>query len=558
MRKRVLSLLCVLALCLGLLPTTALADFVVVDPGGDGGDVSVDVDPNNPDNVVVIVPGGNGNTTVVVIPDDEPEPAAPVIGDTVEFAGHAWYIVGTETEGVTAPAGCYTLFAKNDDFGDTAFRAGANQEDSTANHYKDSDLQKKMEEIANGFSTEDKANIAARDTLNSIAGDAVNDQLLWPVSGSEWTKIVEALRKFPTDYWTRDYWENTFSNDDGIFIKHYQGRISLADGMYLDSIDSNNKGTSVTETFAVRPALYVKTEAVTLVPDVIGDTVEFAGHDWYIIGTETEGVTAPSGCYTLFAKNNDFGSTTFRAGAKREDSTANYYKDSDLQKKMEEIASGFSAGDKANIVARDTLDNIAGDTVSNQLVWPIGMQGQPDNSGGVNGEAALIDQSIRKFDQNYWTRTNYNDPKTGLYYAFGINNDGSSTYSYWGVLGASASEVTETFAVRPALYVKAEALEFDDGKQAAPLIGGTVDFGGRDWYIVGVGDMGAVKGPANTVTLFAPTLLTDSNKQLIQAQTSANYSEGQLCTVLQGLGDTLGLSEQEKALISSRTLTTAD
>ena len=47
----------------------------------------------------------------------------------------------------------------------------------------------------------------------------------------------------------------------------------------------------------------------------IGDIVTFAGYDWYIIGTESEGVTAPSGCYTLFAKNNDFGSTAFRAGA---------------------------------------------------------------------------------------------------------------------------------------------------------------------------------------------------------------------------------------------------
>ena len=193
----------------------------------------------------------------------------------------------------------------------------------------------------------------------------------------------------------------------------------------------------------------------------IGDIVTFAGYDWYIIGTETQGVKAPSGCYTLFAKNNDFGSTTFRAGAIRDDSTANYYKNSDLQKKMEEIANGFSDDDKNNIVARDTLDNIAGDTVSNQLVWPIGMQGQPDNPGGVNGEAALIDQSIRKFDQNYWTRTNYNDPRSGLHYAFGINNDGSSTYDSWGVLGALASEVTETFAVRPALYVKAEALDDD-------------------------------------------------------------------------------------------------
>ena len=107
------------------------------------------------------------------------------IGDIVTFAGYDWYIIGTESEGVTAPSGCYTLFAKNNDFGSTAFRAGANDEDSTANHYKDSDLQKKMEEIANGFSGGDKANIAARDTLDGIAGDAVNDQLLWPVSEAD-------------------------------------------------------------------------------------------------------------------------------------------------------------------------------------------------------------------------------------------------------------------------------------------------------------------------------------------------------------------------------------
>ena len=79
------------------------------------------------------------------------------IGDTVEFAGYEWYIIGTETEGVTAPSGCYTLFAKNDDFGSTAFRSGASSTDSTANYYKDSNLYNKMNEIANSFSTEDKA-----------------------------------------------------------------------------------------------------------------------------------------------------------------------------------------------------------------------------------------------------------------------------------------------------------------------------------------------------------------------------------------------------------------
>lgn len=575
MKKRFLSLLCVLALCLGLLPATALADFVVVDPGGDGGDVSVDVDPNNPDNVVVIVPGGDGNTTVVVIPDDEPEPAAPVIGDTVEFAGYEWYIIGTETGGVTAPAGCYTLFAKNDDFGDTAFRAGANQEDRTANHYKDSDLQKKMEEIANGFSAEDKADITARDTLDGIAGDAVNDQFLWPISEAEWNSIDGSLRVFPADYWTRAYWEG---NEDawGGDIYAYKGHSALADGNYLDSsIGVNGIGTYVTKTCAVRPALYVKTEAVTLVPDVMGDTVEFAGHEWYIVGTQTKGVKAPSGCYTLFAKNNDFGDTAFRTstnGGDRESGTACNYKDSDLYNKLNQIANGFSAEDKANIVARETLDNIMGDTVTNQLLWPIGS----DSNGldNLDGEAALLDSSIRQFEAIYWGRTGkmnqqpsdgFIDPDTGEstgggpvyhYTAIAYNTDGSERWEATsGVLGNRASTATNVFAIRPALYVKAEALEFDDGKQAAPLIGGTVDFGGRDWYIVGMGDGGAVTGPKNTVTLFAPTLLTDSNKQLIQAQTSANYSEGQLCTVLQGLGDTLGLSEQEKTLISSRTLT---
>ncbi|MBM6887881.1 S-layer homology domain-containing protein [Pseudoflavonifractor phocaeensis] len=551
MRKRVLSLLCVLALCLGLLPTTALADFVVVDPGGDGGGSTVDVDPNNPDNVVVIVPGGDGNTTVVVIPDDEPEPAAPVIGDTVEFAGHAWYIIGTETEGVKAPAGCYTLFAKRDDFGSTTFRDVASMGDSTENHYKDSDLHKKMEEIASSSLSEYKDDIVPRGTLDAILGDPVTNQLLWPISFQETGAIDKELLKFSAvsaeSYWTRQGYTDTDQLHVVYAIEGATGEKDSVDGTY--------------NSYTVRPALYVKAEAVTLVPDIIGDTVNFAGHEWYIVGTETEGVKAPAGCYTLFAKNNDFGSATFRAGADKTNSTANYYKDSGLYNKMNEIANGFSNENKANIVSRDTLDNIAGDTVSNQLVWPIGMQDYgPGLNGGVNGEAALIDRSIRQFDQAYWTRTNYTGgmESSPAYYTFGINTDGSSTYGSAGTLGSHASEITDTLAVRPALYVKAEALEPDDGKQAAPLIGGTVAFGGRDWYIVGMGDGGAVTGPANTVTLFAPTLLTDSNKQLIQAQPSANYSEGQLCTVLQGLGDTLGLSERETDLISSRTLTTAD
>lgn len=159
MKKRFISLFLVAALCLGMLPTTALADAVVVVPpeGGDG-DISVDVTPDNPGNVTVIVPGEDGGDVVVVIPPEE-EPEPPVIGDVVNFAGHEWYIIGTETEGVTAPAGCYTLFAKNNDFGSTAFRTKANGGDmwnSLAYCYKDSDLYNSLAEIANGLSDEEK------------------------------------------------------------------------------------------------------------------------------------------------------------------------------------------------------------------------------------------------------------------------------------------------------------------------------------------------------------------------------------------------------------------
>ena len=182
----------------------------------------------------------------------------------------------------------------------------------------------------------------------------------------------------------------------------------------------------------------------------IGDTVTFAGYDWYIIGTKSEGVTAPEGYYTLFAKNNDFGSTAFRAGASNADSTANHYKDSDLQKKMEEIANGFSAGDKANIAARDTLDGIAGESPTGQLLWPI---------SEAEGERLEIDVSLRAFPDNYWTRGYRNTNDVSPVY------NGIAFSSKGGYMSAQAlaygNGITNTYAIRPALYVKAEVLDDD-------------------------------------------------------------------------------------------------
>ena len=196
----------------------------------------------------------------------------------------------------------------------------------------------------------------------------------------------------------------------------------------------------------------------------IGDTVEFAGHDWYIIGTESDGVNAPSGCYTLFAKNDDFGSTAFREDGKLwGDPTVVYYMDSDLQKKMKEVENAFSAEDKANIVARDTLDGIAGGSPTGQLLWPLS-----------KAEVEILDPSIQKFEKRYLTRTG----DESYFYVWCVEMI-SQTPSISGY-----SVDVDDFSVRPALYVKAEALKGNDGREVELRNNGTH----IQWRYAGEGD----------------------------------------------------------------------
>ena len=309
---------------------------------------------------------------------------------------------------------------------------------------------------------------------------------------------------------------------------------------------------------------------VTVTEDkpVIGDVVSFAEHEWYVIGTDSEGVIAPEGCYTLFAKNNEFGSTAFRSGMSNKDISIVYYKDSDLKKAMDNIANGFSSTYKANIVPRATLDGIWGDAVTDQLLWPIGWEQE-----GVN-----IATSIREFGSAYWTRNGcrdnptdvfiQQDPVTGeiiqpppappsysvpIIEAYGYVQD-----SYTRGVLCTAEYPGNTHAVRPAAYVKTDAVEKNESKEYKAVVGSQIQFAGYNWYIVGMGDTGPVPGPANTVTLFAASSIKDETGECINSYTDTNYADGELSAVMKGLSDTLGLSAREKALITDRTLTTAD
>lgn len=214
----------------------------------------------------------------------------------------------------------------------------------------------------------------------------------------------------------------------------------------------------------------------------IGQTVKFAGYEWYIIGTDNEadgGVTAPEGYYTLFAKDNKFGSTTFRAGADRGDSMAHYYKNSDLQTKLAEIANAFSDADRSNIqprtltVANDDIKGAENDTVENQYLWPLSCAvGGDYNSKVTGGEMNAVPEALRVFDVAYWTRTGFDgwgttpiwgEEQEYYYDVIGVNRDGTPTSqsSLGGALGyRNATPVTDTLAIRPALYVKQEAVTF--------------------------------------------------------------------------------------------------
>ena len=361
------------------------------------------------------------------------------IGDTVTFAGHDWYIIGTESDGVKAPSGCYTLFAKNNDFGSTAFRAGAESTNSTANYYKNSDLQKKMEEIASGFSAGDKASIVARDTLDGIAGDAVNDQLLWPVSEAEWNGIDKSLRAFPADYWTRESWEGDVGALDA---PRYVYRVhkALADGRKLDG----NAGflvrpPEVTETFAIRPALYVKAEA--LPEKVEGIQVAFGGQWWYVVGQGKKGsVPGPENTVTLFENPRE------KLGAQPVSAytSASSYLKSFLQEEMAVFGSKYLnlAGKESSLIVPRTLtsaDGINGQTAHDQPFWPLSKD-----------EADRTDSEILKSEL-------YDDVSSvGRYWLRTTNNAGGFSFVY-AVQGTDGKVVSDTqnkyYGVRPAFYL---------------------------------------------------------------------------------------------------------
>ncbi len=192
------------------------------------------------------------------------------VSDTVWFGQKdanaiAWRVIGTKEEGLSSPAGTVPLL--------TAGNIAQSKIDDTGNDsnvYSGSTLQAAVNAIADGLSTVEQAAITKRtlasgsyDGANTdcVAGDAVADALLWPLSTKEADNVDETLRIVDPEHMELDsnsWWLRSPGGDDD-FAAYVQpvGSISYT-------------GVVVSGTRGVRPAFFLNMSSVLLASDTDG------------------------------------------------------------------------------------------------------------------------------------------------------------------------------------------------------------------------------------------------------------------------------------------------
>lgn len=256
LRKGAAALLCVLML-VGLLPITALAAV-----------------------------GMQNDTPTFMVNDTD---------TVIHFAGHEWYVIDTGTDGVTNPgSGSLTLLAKSS-FGTSAFRIGQNNQpaDTTGwnqysgdswwyqgafsqpSDYNDSTLMRALATATDALPQNEAAQIAERDftTADGIGGDAVANQMLWPLSDAEYSNM------------------GTLTGDafSGLFWLRSPDLASSA-LVGLPGGGSGNHALVLPPPNAVRPALHLNLASV-LFTSAASDT---SGKSTATVGSGLIGAQAPS------------------------------------------------------------------------------------------------------------------------------------------------------------------------------------------------------------------------------------------------------------------------
>lgn len=202
--------------------------------------------------------------------------------DTVGFAGREWYVIGTDSGGVTAPADHITLLSKSS-FGGSAFRTGNSTQDDPSwteysggwyegdfnlpNDYNGSTLMNVMATATNALPAKEAALITARDIgTDGIGGTAVNNQKLWPLSLDEYT----AMGSIPGDPFTSDVWNSFWLRSPENTIHACLGFSDGGGGFANVRVDASVRPGRV------RPALQLNLASVLFTSDASGANVKSA------------------------------------------------------------------------------------------------------------------------------------------------------------------------------------------------------------------------------------------------------------------------------------------
>ena len=232
-KSKLLSLLLAICLVVGLMPTAAFAAGTgAITEGTD-------------------ILKTNANTSTAA---------------TVYYGGQSWRVIGYNGTGVASSSNSNAV---------TLITAGnpllsAFDSTWTSNAYASSTLKTRVEEIADGLSDAEKYAVVER-TLESgsyngsstdcVAGAAVSNALLWPLSTAEANSMVKTLRIVDPDrlgratsYW----WLRSPGRDDG-----YAAVVGGGGSVY-------DRGVDLDSEFGVRPAFNLDLNAVLFTSAAVG------------------------------------------------------------------------------------------------------------------------------------------------------------------------------------------------------------------------------------------------------------------------------------------------
>ena len=188
---------------------------------------------------------------------------------TVHMADNTWRVMGYGGEGVASSADTLALISSGNLKTKIKFRS--DYEASDANHYSKSNLKTEVDAVANTFSQGEKAGIAARtlasgtfhytEPADCVAGDPVENALLWPLSTKEASAMSNSLRM--VNHLDQHNPINTW------WLRSPGNQISWA-AFVIGSGTVQRMGTRVSNEYGVRPAFNYNLESIVLTTAATG------------------------------------------------------------------------------------------------------------------------------------------------------------------------------------------------------------------------------------------------------------------------------------------------